>query len=185
MRWRSSASSRRKPPRRDLGKRPQREIRRRAHRRDRARSEARRHRVPHASVRDRRPRSALRASGHDVVRRARHLPLGAARTRGGYSDRRRGRCCSPRSSAAPSSTNTPSPSAAATASMPSPRPSASSSRASMRSLCARGRGSSRRARRSPSAPSPARSAPSPISIRAWKRMSRRSWGSKSSRSPRR
>ena len=50
-----------------------RHVRRRAHRRHRARGEARRHRLPHAPRRDRRPGGALRAPGHDVVRRARHL----------------------------------------------------------------------------------------------------------------
>jgi adenylosuccinate lyase len=52
-----------------------------AHRRDRARGQARRHRILEPSRRDRRPRGALRAPGHDIVRRARHLPGGAAHPR--------------------------------------------------------------------------------------------------------
>ena len=64
------------------------DVRRRAHRRDRARGQARRHRLPDASRRDRRPRGALRAPGHDVVRRARHLPQRAARARRRHPDRR-------------------------------------------------------------------------------------------------
>ena len=43
----------------------------------------------------------------------------------------------------------------------------------------------RRARRSPPAPSPARSARSPMSTRAWRRMSRAPWACGPSRSPRR
>ena len=38
------------------------------------RDQARRHRLPHPSRRDRRSRGALRSSGHDVIGRARHLP---------------------------------------------------------------------------------------------------------------
>jgi adenylosuccinate lyase len=49
-------------------------VRRGAHRRDRARNQARRHRLPDQSGRNRRPGSALRAPGHDLVGRARHLP---------------------------------------------------------------------------------------------------------------
>ena len=45
-----------------------------AHRRDRARDQARRHRLPHPSRRIHRAGFALRAPGHDLVRRARHLP---------------------------------------------------------------------------------------------------------------
>ena len=59
----------------------------------------------------------------------------------GHPDRRRRRCCSPRSRSAPSNTRlTPSRSAAATASMPSRRRSASSSPASMPSSSAHGHG---------------------------------------------
>ena len=46
----------------DLGQGQRRHLRCRAHRRDRARGQARRHRLPHPSRRDRRPGSALRAS---------------------------------------------------------------------------------------------------------------------------
>ena len=63
-------------------------LRRGAHRRDRARDQARRHRLPDASRRNRRPRGALRAPGHDVVRRARHLPQRAAGPRRRSPDRR-------------------------------------------------------------------------------------------------
>ena len=73
----------------DLGQGRQRDFRHRAHRRDRARGQARRHRVPHPSRRDRRPGGALRAPGHDLVRRARHLPQRAARARRRHPDRRR------------------------------------------------------------------------------------------------
>ena len=79
-------------------------VRCRAHRRDRARGQARRHRVPHPSRGIRRPGSALRASGHDFVRRARHLPGGAARARRRHPASRMSMLCSRRSSAAPSNT---------------------------------------------------------------------------------
>ena len=62
----------------DLGQGEECHLRRRPDRRDRARDQARRHRLPDASGRNRRPRGALRAPGHDVVRRARHLPQCAA-----------------------------------------------------------------------------------------------------------
>ncbi len=61
-----------------LGQGPRRHLRRRPDRRDRARDQARRHRLPHPSGRNRRPRGALRAPGHDLLRRARHLPQRAA-----------------------------------------------------------------------------------------------------------
>ena len=65
------------------------DLRRRADRRDRARDQARRHRLPDPSGRNCRPRGALRASGHDLVRRARHLPQRAAGARRRPADRRR------------------------------------------------------------------------------------------------
>ena len=65
-------------------------LRRRADRRDRARDQARRHRLPHPSGRNRRSRSALRAPGHDLLGRARHLPQRAA------YPRRRPADCRPR-----------------------------------------------------------------------------------------
>src|SRR5260370_32726087 len=42
---------------------------------------SRRDRVPDASCRNRGPASAFRAPGHDIVRRARHLPQRPARSR--------------------------------------------------------------------------------------------------------
>ena len=72
-----------------LGEGQERDLRRRAHRRDRARDQARRHRLPDPSGRDRRARGALRASGHDLVRRARHLLQRAAHARRRHPDRRR------------------------------------------------------------------------------------------------
>ncbi len=57
------------------------DLRRRADRRDRARDQARRHRLPDPSGRNRRPRGALRPPGHDLLRRARHLPQRAAHPR--------------------------------------------------------------------------------------------------------
>ena len=54
-----------------------------------ARGQARRHRLPHASVRNRRAGSALRAFRHDLVGRARHLLQRAAGARRRYPDRRR------------------------------------------------------------------------------------------------
>ena len=123
-----------------LGKGQQGDIRRRAHRRDRARGQARRHRLPDASRRDRRTRSALRASGHDLVRRARHLLRGAARRAPPTPDRRCRRAA--RGAEAPRlrAQDTRPPSAAATASMPSRPPSASSSPTPMPSSPAPRRG---------------------------------------------
>ena len=72
----------------DLGQGQERHLRCRADRRDRARNQARRHRLPHPSRRDRRPRGALRAPGHDLLRRARHLPQRAAHPRRRHPDRR-------------------------------------------------------------------------------------------------
>ena len=77
-RWPKSASFRRSARKDDLGKGRQGDVRRGADRRDRARDQARRHRLPDAPGRDRRPGSALRPSGHDLVGRARHLPHRAA-----------------------------------------------------------------------------------------------------------
>ena len=73
----------------DLGQGQERHLRRRADRRDRARDQARRHRLPDPSGRNRRPRGALRAPGHDLLRRARHLPQRAAHPRRRHPDRRR------------------------------------------------------------------------------------------------
>ena len=122
------------------------------------------------------PRGALRAPGHDVIRRARHLPQRAARARRRHSDRRRRQAA--RRARAPRlrAQDARRPSAARTASMPSPPPSGSSSPTPMPSSLARATGSRPRARRSRPAPSPARSAPSRRSIRAWKRTSPRRWG---------
>ena len=53
-----------------------------------ARGQARRHRLPHASLRNRRAGSALRAFRHDLVRRARHLLQRAAGARRRHPDRR-------------------------------------------------------------------------------------------------
>ena len=75
----------------NLGQGQERQVRHRAHRGDRARDQARRRRLPHPSGRDRGAGSALRASGHDVVRRARHLPQRAARARRRPPHRRRGK----------------------------------------------------------------------------------------------
>ena len=71
-----------------LGQGQQGHVRHRPHRRDRAGDQARRHRLPDASRRARRPRSALRAPGHDLLRRARHLPQRAAHARRRPPDRR-------------------------------------------------------------------------------------------------
>src|SRR6266545_3853960 len=59
----------------------QRHLRRRPDRRDRARDQARRHRLSDPSGRNRRPRGTLCPPGHDVLRRARHLPQRAAHPR--------------------------------------------------------------------------------------------------------
>ena len=64
-----------------LGEGLQGPVRSRAHRCHRARGEARRHRLPHASGRTRRPGSTLRAHGSDLLRRARHLLQRAAGAR--------------------------------------------------------------------------------------------------------
>ena len=72
----------------DLGQGPRRHFRRRADRRDRARDQARRHRLPDPSGGNRRPRGALRAPGHDLVRRARHLPQRATDPRRRHAGRR-------------------------------------------------------------------------------------------------
>ena len=122
------------------------------------------------------PGSALRASGHDLVGRARHLPQRPAGARRRYADRRRR--CAAQGAEAPGAANTSSrrPSAARTASMPSRPHSGSSSRRPTPNSTAPKRALSRRAPKSRPAPSPARSAPSRKSIRASKRMSRRRWG---------
>ena len=159
----------------NLGKGQGRQIRRRAHRRDRGRGQARRHRLPDASLRDRRPGSALRAFRHDLVGRARHLLQRAARARRRHPDRRRRRAArraqAPRARAQDDADR----SAARTASMPSRPPSGSSSRMPMPNSRARASGWSPRARKSRPARFPARSAPSRRSIRASKRMSPRRW----------
>ena len=162
-----------------------RHLRRRPHRRDRARGQARRHRLPDASRRDRRAGGALRASGHDLVGRARHLLQRAARARRRHPDRRcrraAGRAEAPRLRAQDDADHRP------LARHPCR---AGDLRAQARAgLCrvrARPRrGSSRRARKSPPARSRARSAPSPRSIRASRRMSPKAMGLRSSRSRRR
>ena len=71
-----------------LGEGQRRDLRRRAHRRDRARDQARRDLVPHAPRRNRRPGSALRAPGDDVVGHPRHLPQRAAHARRRHPHRR-------------------------------------------------------------------------------------------------
>ena len=161
----------------DLGERQERRTSNRPHRRDRARDQARRHRLPHPSGRDRRPRGALRASGHDLVGRARHLPRRAARARRRHSHRRCRGAAAPRSKRAPANTSSRRPSAARTASMPSrPRSASSSPYAYAEFVARQGAARQRRARRSRPARSPAPSAPSPESIRASKPTSRREMG---------
>ena len=71
-----------------LGQGQRRDLRCGADRRDRTRDQARRHRLPHPSGRDRRARSALRASGHDLLRRARHLSQRPTDPRRRSADRR-------------------------------------------------------------------------------------------------
>ena len=73
----------------DLGQGQERHLRRRPDRRDRARDQARRHRLPDPSGRNRRPRGALRPPGHDLLRRARHLLQRPAHPRRGPADIRR------------------------------------------------------------------------------------------------
>ena len=136
-----------------------------AYRRDRARGEARCHRVPDASFGDRRAGSALRASGHDVIGRARHLPVGAAAARRRYPDRRC-RCAAGRAEA---------PRAGAQAHRhhrPQPRHPCRANylrRQARRVLCrvrtGEGAVGDGARRRFPSAPFPAPSAPLPTSIR--------------------
>ena len=127
MPWRNSASSRRKRRAAIWAKARDVDFRRRAHRRDRTRNQARRHRLPHPSGRDRRARSAFRAPGHDLVRRARHLSQRPAGARRGSADRRcrpgAGRAEKTRLRAQDDADHRP----LATASMPSPSRSASSS----------------------------------------------------------
>ena len=71
-----------------LGQGPRRHFRRGADRRDRARNQARRHRLHDPFGRNRRPRGALRAPGHDLLRRARHLPERATDAGGRPAGRR-------------------------------------------------------------------------------------------------
>ena len=184
-RWPSSASSRRSAAKAiwDEGRGGQ--VRRRAHRRDRARDQARRHRLPDPPRRARRPRGALRAPGHDLVRRARHLPRRAARARRRPADRRyrpaaRG-AQDARLRAQDDADHRPQPRHPRRAD--DVRPQAGQAYAEF----ARAREAAGRtpATRSRPAPSPARSAPSPTSIRASRSMSPRSWASRSSRSRRR
>ena len=81
-RWPSWASCRRRRPKAvwDWWATEARD-RRRRDRRDRGGDEARRHRLPDLGRRAGRARGALPAPGHDQLRRARHLPRGAARRR--------------------------------------------------------------------------------------------------------
>ena len=67
------------------------QVRRRADRRDRKDDQARRHRLPHPPRRIHRAGRAVRAPGHDQLRRARHLPRRAAQAGERHSDRRRRR----------------------------------------------------------------------------------------------
>ena len=160
-------------------------VRRRADRRDRARDQARRHRLPDPSRRDRRPGSALRAPGHDLVGRARHLPRRAARARRRHPARRRRRAAGGAEEARLRAQGH-------RHHRPQPRHPCRADhlrRQAGAGLCrVRARAASgwwRRATRSPPAPSPARSAPSPTSIRASRSMSPRSSASRPSRSRRR
>ena len=149
----------------DLGERVEGQVRRRADRRDREGDPARRDRLPDPPRRIHRPRRALRPSGAHELGRARHLPRRAARPRERHPHRRRRRAAcgaqAPRLRAQDDADR----SAARTESTPSRRPSASSSPSPMPSSPAPGPGSSRRARRSRLARSPARSARSPTSTR--------------------
>ncbi len=149
-----------------------RRLRRRAHRRDRARGEARRHRLPDASCRDRRAGGAVRASRSDLLRRARHLLQRAAHARGRPSDRRR-RSAARGTQAARLRVQGHAdhrPFARHSCGADHIRPEARFRLCGVRPRTrARLRG---RARKSRPRPSPVRSAPSPMSIRASKRMSR-------------
>ena len=169
----------------DLGEGAPRDLRCRAHRRDRARDQARRDRVPDAPCRDRRAGSALRASGHDVARRARHLPQRAAHARRRHPDRRRRQAA--RGAQAPRLRAQDDPDHRPLARHPCRAGDVrAQARAGLRGVRAlQASASSRPARRSRPARSPARSAPSRRSIRASKRMSPPRWASRSSRSRRR
>ena len=158
------------------------DLRRRPHRRDRARDQARRHRLPDPSRRNRRPRGALRASGHDLLRRARHLPQRPAHARRRHPDRRRRPLLAALKKRAFEHKMTPTIGRShgihaepATFGLKLAYAYAEFTRAAR----APGRW---RARKSRPAPSPARSAPSPISIRASKSMSPKAWASRPSRS---
>ena len=168
----------------NLGQGQERHFRRRAHRCDRARGQARRHRLPHASRRDRGTRGALRASGHDLLRRARHLLQRAAGARRRSADRRRRQAPRGAARGAPSSTRrTPTigrshgihaePTtfgvklAYAYAEFFRAKRTAHLRRATEVATCAHFRARSARSRRS---------------IRGWRRMSPRRWDSRSSRS---
>jgi hypothetical protein len=124
---------------------------------------------------------ALPAPGHDQLGRARHLPRGAARPRRRPADRGSRRAArraeAPRVRAQADADHRPQPRHPCRAGHL--RPEARPAYAEFDRCRA---GWSRRARRSPPAPSPARSAPSPTSIRASRRMSRRRWGLTPSRS---
>ena len=155
----------------DLGKGQRRHLRRRAHRRDRARDQARRHRLPDPSGRDRRAGRALRAPGHDLVRRARHLPHRAAGAR-----LRHPACRSRRAACGAEAARLRAQGHADH--RPQPRHPCradhfrrSSWRRPMPSSRAAARAWSLPARRSPPARSRARSAPSPTSTRASRSMS--------------
>ncbi len=83
----------------------QRRLRRATHRCHRARGQARCHRLPDLSGRDRRARRPLRASGHDLFGRARHLPECAAGARRPTSCSAISMICSRCCGAAPSNMN--------------------------------------------------------------------------------
>ena len=163
-----------RPPR-PSGRRAKAQVRHRPDRRDRARGQARRHRLPDPSRRDRRPRGALPAPGHDLVRRARHLlrraavaaadmliddvdVLLAALKRRAFEHKL-------------TADHRPQPRHPRRADHL--RPQARRPTPSSRAPGAAGRGTGRR---SPPAPSPARSAPSPTSTRGSKSMWREKMG---------
>ena len=128
------------------------------------------------------PEARFVHSGHDLVRRARHLPQRAARARRRHPDRRRRQAArraeAPRLRAQADADHRPLARHPCRADhlRPEARPGLCRIRPRQASAW------SRRARRSRPARSPARSAPSRRSIRAWRRMSPRRWASRSSRS---
>ena len=146
------------------------------HRRHRARGEARRHRLPHPSRRVRRPRRALHPPGHDLVGRARHLPQRAARARHGPAaeGHRRAACRAEDARLRAQDDAHHRPVARHPRRAHHLRREAGAGLCRVRPLPGAARGAL--ARRSPPAPSPARSAPSPTSTRASRSMSPPRWG---------